>query len=240
MIETVRKPSVHDQVLVEAEIDGKLVGFRAAVVNVMPGTLWLSLTSPDSLLAQLRPGDPLTLTFRRDDTGMVAASSFLGQLGSAQSRLFSVEMPEDCRLVQRRAHLRLNTECPVQYTLISRREIGAARLSGRGTTRNISAGGLQFMVKAPIGETVIVGDVLEIRLALGRETVLAEAEVLRVEDALDVCPDERPHFPAITPPPPRTFIAVRFVTISTEAQDRIVRHIFVLQRLLHEDPRRSP
>ena len=36
MIDTDRKPAVHDQVLVEAELDGTLVGLRAVIVNVTP------------------------------------------------------------------------------------------------------------------------------------------------------------------------------------------------------------
>jgi len=42
MIETNGQPAVHDPVLVEAEIDGKVVGLRAVVVNVMPTSLWLA------------------------------------------------------------------------------------------------------------------------------------------------------------------------------------------------------
>jgi c-di-GMP-binding flagellar brake protein YcgR len=44
--------------------------------------------------------------------------------------------------------------------------------------------------------------------------------------------------PATPPRPPRTLVAVRFVTISDDAQDLIVRRIFSLQRLRREGPRR--
>ena len=230
MIETPRKPSVHDQVLVEAEVDGRVVGFRAVVVNVMPDTMWLGLIKPDALLERLRHGDPMALTFRRNDTGMVAESSFLSHLGATQSRLFSIEMTEDCRLIQRRAHLRLDTECPIEYTVVSQSDSGSAGLTGEGTTRNISAGGLQFLVKTPIGETVESGDALDLALALGQDAVPAEAEVIRVDDVTNVGPDGRPMVPAKPARPPRTLIAVRFVAISEDAQDRIVRHIFALQR----------
>lgn len=239
MIETSGKPSVHDQVLVEAEIDGRVVGFRAVVVNVMPAALWLGLVKPDSLLEQLHPGDTIALTFRREDAGMVAQSSFLSHLGSTQSRMFSVEMPADCRLVQRRAHLRLDTECPIQYTVVSQSETGSAGITGEGTTRNISAGGLQFMVRAPIRDTVSSGDDLELRLTIGQDVVMAEAEVVRVDDVTDVGLDGRPMAPAARPRSPRTLIAVRFASISEGAQDLIVRHIFSLQRMRREGPRRS-
>lgn len=239
MIETPKKPCVHDQVLVEAEIDGRIVAFRAVVVNVMPAALWLGLVKPDSLLEQVRAGSPIALTFRRDDAGMVAESTFLSHLGSTQSRLFSVEMPADCRLTQRRAHMRLDTECPVRYTVVSQSDTGGAGQTGEGTTRNISAGGLQFMVAAPIAETVSKGDALELRLTIGQDVVLAEAEVVRVDNATDIGPDGRPLPAAARPRPPRTLIAVRFASISEGAQDLIVRYIFSLQRLRREGPRRS-
>jgi c-di-GMP-binding flagellar brake protein YcgR len=239
MLETPRKPAVHDQVLVEAEIDGKVVAFRAVVVNTMPTALWLGLVKPNPLLERLSTGDSIALTFRRDDAGMVAESSFLGHLGSTQARLFSVEMPADCRLTQRRSHLRLDAECEIQYTVVSQSDTSGAGLVGQGKTRNIGAGGLQFMIRAPIRETVSAGDALELWLAVGQEAVVAEAEVIRVDDATDLGPDGRPRAPAKPPRPPRTLIAVHFVSISDGAQDLIVRHIFALQRKRREGPRRS-
>jgi c-di-GMP-binding flagellar brake protein YcgR len=238
MIDTTISPAVHDQTLVEAEIDGNAVVFRAVVVNAMPAALWLGLTKPDSLLEQLRPGDPMTLTFHREDSAIVARSAFLSHLGSRQSRVFSVETPTDCRVVQRRAHLRLDVECPLEYTVVGGGETGAG-LGGVGITRNISAGGLQFVIRAPIGETVAVGDALELRLAVGRDAALLEADVVRVIDATDIGPDGRPMPPASAPRPPQTLVAVRFVSISDSAQDIIVRQIFALQRLSRETPRQS-
>jgi c-di-GMP-binding flagellar brake protein YcgR len=238
MIETTRSPAVHDHALVEAEIDGNAVTFRAVVVNVMPAALWLGLIKADSLLEQLRPGDPMTLTFHREDTALIARSAFLSHLGSRQSRVFSVETLADCHVVQRRANLRLDAECPVEYTVVGGGVTGPG-LTGSGMTRNISAGGLQFMVPAPIGETVVAGDALELALAVGRDAVLIEADVVRVIDATDMGPDGRPMPPASPPRPPRTLVAVRFVSISDGAEDLIVRRIFALQRLRREGPGRS-
>jgi c-di-GMP-binding flagellar brake protein YcgR len=231
MIETAKKPSVHDRALVEAEIDGRVVRFRAVVVNLMPAALWLGLVKKDPLLERLRPGDPIALTFSRNGVGMVAESSFLSHLNSTGSRLFAIEFPSDYRLIQRRSYLRIDAECPVEYLVTSQSEAGGAGLTGEGTTRNISAGGIQFVVHAPMVETVRESDSLEIRLAIGQGAVLAEASVVRVEDATDLGPDLRPLPPATRPRRPRTMIAVRFVHISEGAQDRIIRHIFALQRI---------
>jgi c-di-GMP-binding flagellar brake protein YcgR len=234
MIETPRMPIVHDQVLVEAELDGRVVAFRAVVVNVMPAALWLGLVKPNSLLQRLSPGDPVTLTFRREDSGMVAGASFLSHLGATQSRLFSIEMPSDLRMIQRRGHLRLDTDCPIHYLVVSQTASGGAGETGEGTTRNVSAGGLQFMVRTPIHEAVGVGDDLELRLLIGQDAVLAEGEVVRVDDATDLGRDGRPMAATSPPRPSRTLIAVQFVSISEGAQDRIVRHIFSLQRMRRE------
>ena len=55
----------------------------------------------------------MVLTFRHDEVGMVAESAFVAHLGSTQARLFSIEMPTDLRLIQRRSQLRLDTVCPI-------------------------------------------------------------------------------------------------------------------------------
>ena len=231
MIETARKPSVHDRALVEAEIDGRVVRFRAVVVNLMPAALWLGLVKKDPSLEDLRPGDPIVLTFQRNGVGMVAESSFVAHLNSTGSRLFAIEFPSDCRLIQRRSYLRIDAECPVEYLVTNQSEAGGAGLTGEGVSRNIGAGGIQFVVDAPIAETVRENDCLEVRLAIGQGAVLAEASVVRVEDFTDLGPDLRPLPPATGPRRSRTMIAVRFVHISEAAQDRIIRHIFALQRI---------
>jgi c-di-GMP-binding flagellar brake protein YcgR len=238
MIETTRKPEVHDQVLVEAEIDERVVAFRAVVVNTTATALWLGLVKPDPRLERLAPGDSLALTFRRDDGGLVAESTFLGHLGAGKGRLFSVQMPAEIRLTQRRTHLRLDAECAVEYTVVESdsTEMG---IGGEGVTRNIGAGGLQFVIGAPLPETVAVGDELEFYLAVGQDSVMAEGEVIRVEDATDLGPDWRPLAAADPPRPPRTMVAVRFTSISDGAQDLIVRHIFALQRMRREGPKKG-
>jgi hypothetical protein len=230
MIETTRKPAVHDQVRVEAEVDGKVVGFRAVVVNTMPNALWLGLVKLDPLLPRLQPGDPIVLTFPRNDGGLVAESVFVGHLGSSQARMFSVEMPSDIQLKQRRANLRFDSACPLEYTIVSQSDSGGAGLTGEGVTCNIGTGGLQFIMQAPMREVPIVGDSLEMFVALTRESVVAEGDVLRVDDATDTGHDGRMRPPADPPRPPRTLIAIRFTSISDYAQDVIVRHIFALQR----------
>lgn len=75
------KPAVHDRVLVEAELDGQSISFRAVAVNVIPTAIWLGLVLPQPQLEQLKRDQPIQLTFRRDGTGMIAASSFVGHLG---------------------------------------------------------------------------------------------------------------------------------------------------------------
>ena len=230
MIETTRKPTVHDQVRVEAEVDSKVVGFRAVVVNSLASALWLGLVKPDSLLQRLQPGDPIILTFPSSDGGLVAESVFLNHLGATQARLFSVAMPSDIQLKQRRGNLRFDTACPLEYTIVSQSDSGGAGLTGQGTTCNIGTGGLQFMMEAPMREAPIVGDSLEMAVALSHEAVAVEGDVLRVDDATDLGRDGRV-LPAADPPrPPRTMLAVRFTSISDYAQDVVVRHIFALQR----------
>ena len=53
------KPAVHDRVLVEAELDGQSISFRAVAVNVMPTAIWLGLVLPQPQLEQLKRDQPL-------------------------------------------------------------------------------------------------------------------------------------------------------------------------------------
>jgi c-di-GMP-binding flagellar brake protein YcgR len=233
------KPAVHDRVLVEAEFDGRLVSFRSVAVNVKPTALWLGLVRPQPQLEQLRRDQPLQLTFRRDNTGMIAASSFIGRLGVSQSRLFSVSWPDDLRLIQRRAHLRLDAQCPIEYTVASESATGSAGQTGEGVCCNLCAGGVQFVVPANPDETVAVGDELDLRIGLGRDGVaLAEAVVVRVDDGATMGPgpNDTVH-PASSGP--QSLIAVRFESISDVDQDKIVRYIFSIQRQMREGPGKS-
>jgi c-di-GMP-binding flagellar brake protein YcgR len=115
--------------------------------------------------------------------------------------------------------------------VVSQSETGGIGDEGTGFTRNISAGGLLFLVKAPIRQTVGGGDALQLWLQLGEDVIPAEADVIRVEDATDLGPDGHPLLPAKPARQSRTLIAVRFEVISEGAQDCIIRHIFALQRM---------
>jgi c-di-GMP-binding flagellar brake protein YcgR len=236
-IETNRKPAVHDQVLVETQIDGKVVGFRAVVVNVQPSSLWLGLIRPDSLLEQVQAGQILHLTFRRENAALAAESTFMNHLGSNRSRLFAVERPASAHMIQRRAHVRLDYECPVVFTCKSETGSGAAGRNGRGITRNVSAGGIQFRAPGAAETEFAVGDALGLEVPVNAsETVAAEAQVVRVESADNLPCEERtrskPGRDAA-----QALVAARFVTISDVDQDKIVRLIFNVQRQRRETAR---
>jgi len=70
------------------------------------------------------------------------------------------------------------------------------------------------------------GDVVELRIALGPDAVLAEAEIVRVEEER-LPPGRKPRSVSSGPP---MLVAARFTSISDGAQDRIVKHLFSLQR----------
>jgi c-di-GMP-binding flagellar brake protein YcgR len=235
MADAPKKPAIHDQVFVEAEVDGNVVGLRAIVVSVLPTSMWLGLTQPDASLKRFQPDQTINLTIRRGTSAVVAESRFLSHLGASKSRLFSVEWPEDFQVTQRREHLRLDAECPIEYTVISQGDSGSAGRTGSGTTSNLSAGGLLFKVNVPADEAVAVDDELWLRVALGADAIATEARVVRVHQI-----EQEVHG---RPKPPggvetATIVAVRFVSIGMGTQDRIVRYIFRLQRSRRDRPRR--
>jgi c-di-GMP-binding flagellar brake protein YcgR len=197
---------------------------------VLPDCLWLGLIKPDRRLEQVRCGVPVTLTLRRNGTGIVASETFLSHLGTTQSRLFSVGWTDSCDVVQRRTHLRVRAECPIEYVVLQSAFLEPG-VSARGSTWDISASGLQLRVGLPIEDTVVEADLVELRLSLDSGMVLADASVVRVEDMTDIGPDGKPLPFAKATHKPSTAIAVHFESISDTAQDRIVRYIFSLHRM---------
>ncbi len=230
IVETSAKPNVHDPVFVEAEVDGCLVTFRAVFVNVVSDALWLGLIHPDPRLERVHAGAPVSRTFRRNGTGMIAAERFLNRMGTSQSRLFAVRWSDSCEVVQRREQLRLPVERPLEYVVLES-EITEPGVSGVGVTRNLSAGGLQFRVERPIDETVVPDDLLELRLQLDAGVVIADGIVIRVEDATDIGSDGKPLPASKCTHKPLTAVAVQFESISAAGQDRIVKYMFSLQRM---------
>jgi len=237
IIDASAKPNVHDPVFVEAEVEGRLVSLRAVVVNVFPDALWLGLIKPDPRLERINAGAPVSLTFRRNGTGMIAAERFISHLGTTQSRLFAVRWSDTCQVVQRRQHLRLTVECPLEYVVLQS-EVTEPGSSDVGMTRNLCAGGLQFHVGRSVEDTVAAGDLLELRLQLDNGLVLADGTVIRVDDATDIGPDGKPLPAAKSTHKPVTAVAVQFESISATAQDRIVKYVFELQRMQkdHQHP----
>jgi hypothetical protein len=231
-----RSPAVHDQVLVEAEVGGKVIGIRAVVVNIMPTALWLGLAQPDPALERLRPDQPLFLTFGLERAAMVGESSFRSHLGASRARLFAIELPDGYRLTQRRAYLRLDAECPIEYTVINQSEVAGAGQKGRGVSANISAGGVKFKVQTEAREAAAVGDQMEVSVELGPSAISSDAEVIRVEETA-AHPSGKTWPGSAAEPSP--IIAVRFVSISESSQDKIVRYIFRLQRLRRAQARKA-
>ncbi len=229
-IETGVRPSVHDQVLVEADVDGRRIAIRAVVVNVLPDCLWLGLVRPNPQLGRILGGTQVSLTFPRGRAGMVASEPFLSLMGNTQSRVFAVGWHDHVEFVQRRSYLRLHAECPIEYTVLQGESIESGT-TGIGITRDVSASGVRFRIDGPIERAPAVDDLLEVRLSLGSGVVMAEAVVVRVEDATDTGPDGRPLPPIKATHKPVTTIAVQFESITEAAQDRIVRYIFYQQRI---------
>jgi hypothetical protein len=227
MTETQHNLALHEQVLVEFDLDGRTVGLRAVVVNVLPAAIWLGLTKPDSALERLSADQRLNLTFRLNGAALIAASRFVRHLGSSRSRLFAVGWPDGLQTVQRRGTIRMDAECPVQYGILDGSDTAVELTTGGGMTRNISAVGVLFATQFGEEGRLEVGNVLELRIALGSGAVITECEVVRVEEER-LPPGAKPR-PG--PPRPPTFlVAVKFDAISEMAQDRIVRHIFSLHR----------
>src|SRR5450759_780817 len=111
--------SIHDEIVVETEIDGAFVGLTSFVTNVLAEELWLSMRLPDPRLQSLVAGQPIPLAFDRGGS-LIVESTFLRclgnntRLGMEKSRVFAVRRPQGVEAAQRRAHVRVDLERTVR------------------------------------------------------------------------------------------------------------------------------
>ena len=73
--------SIHDEIIVETEIDGASVVLPAFITNILADELWLATRLPDPRLAGLAEGQPVHLTFDRGGA-LIVESVFLRRLGN--------------------------------------------------------------------------------------------------------------------------------------------------------------
>jgi hypothetical protein len=212
--------AMQDRVLVEAEIAGRPMSFRAVIVRVCQSELWLGLASPDRRLELMWPNQPLRLTVARQGGGLLGQSDFLRPLGGSKSRVFAVARPVALEHVQRRGYVRYPIDLPMRF-----RHIDPVTWEPRGkvvamVTKNLSPGGLLFVTDVQID----VGDDLDLTLPLSSwDRVSMGGVVRRVARGCqegDSSPSEQ-----LGP----TEAAVKFTRITALDQDRLVRLLLLTE-----------
>jgi hypothetical protein len=73
--------AIHDEIVVETEIDGVSVGLSAFVTNVLADELWLATRLPEPRLLSVAEGQRIHLSFDRNGA-LIVESVFLRRLGS--------------------------------------------------------------------------------------------------------------------------------------------------------------
>jgi hypothetical protein len=219
--------SIHDEMIVETEIDGVSVGLPAFITNILAEELWLATRLPDQRLAGIAQGQPIHLAFGAGG-GLIVESAFLRRLGNSsklgmeKSRVFAVRRPQGVDTVQRRAHARVDLERTVRIKALG--SLGHEEL-GNGRTTNIGAGGVQFLTDMPL----LFGEQLRIVLVLtSRDIVVAGGVIVRIEDGN---PPLAPGPTAEAAEPSKySKVAVRFDKVSEADQERITCHILAAHR----------
>ena len=219
--------SIHDEIVVETEIDGACVGLSAFVTNVLADELWLATRLPDPRLMDLSEGQPIHLTFDRGGA-LIVESAFLRRLGNAtrlgmeKSRVFVVKRPQGVDTAQRRAHVRVDLERTVRVRALG--SLGTEKM-GTGRTVNVGAGGVQFLTEMPL----LFGEQLRLALVLtSHDIVVAGGVIVRIEDG-DAPAAGAPAGTGRTGPP-GSKVAVRFDKIGEADQERITCHILSAHR----------
>ena len=217
--------SIHDEVLVETEVDGVAIRLPSFVTNALEKELWLALRLPDPRLVSIAEGQRVHLTFDRG-AALIVESEFLrrlghSRLGEEKSRVFAVRRPQGVDQVQRRAHVRVDLQRDIRIKSFG----SLATEMGAGRTVNIGAGGVQFTTEMPL----MFGDQLRIALVLApREIVIAGGPVVRIDEILAEVPPGTDVSPAM--PRMLTRVAVRFDKITEADQERISCHILAAHR----------
>jgi c-di-GMP-binding flagellar brake protein YcgR len=225
--------SIHDQIVVETEIDGAVVRLSAFVTNVLADELWLATRVPEPRLLNLEEGLPIHLTFDRGGA-VIVESSFLRRLGGGtrlgmeKSRVFAVRRPSGVETVQRRAHVRVDLERTVRIRALG--SLGVEKM-GAGRTVNIGAGGVQFLTDMPL----LFGEQLRLALVLtSRDIVVAGGTIVRIEDG--EAPAAGGAKSGRQAPGTGSKVAVRFDKISEVDQERITCHILAAHRRREPSP----
>lgn len=225
--------SIHDELVIETEIDGASVALPAFITNILAEELWLATRLPEPRLAELSTGQAIHLTFDRGGA-LIVESTFLrrlgggGKLGMEKSRVFAVKRPQGIQAVQRRAHVRVDLERNVRIRAMG--SLGSEKM-GNGRTTNIGAGGVQFLTEMPM----LFGEQLRLALVLtSRDIVVVGGTIVRIEDGDNPQPatasiDAASESPPATPVA-HSKVAVRFDKISEVDQERITCHILSAHR----------
>jgi c-di-GMP-binding flagellar brake protein YcgR len=212
--------AIRDRVLVEAEVDGRSVSFRAMILRICPTELWLGLASPDGRLDTVRSKQTVRLTLARDGAALLGQSMFLRVLGGGKSRVFAVVRPVVLERLQRRSHVRYPIGLPIRFRPVDPTTREPRGRTATTITKNLSPGGMLFVSDAALN----VGDDLDLTLPLsGMDRVTMNGVVKRLDRGTDdggSGQSGRPH---------HTEVAVKFTRITSLDQDRIVRLILLTE-----------
>jgi c-di-GMP-binding flagellar brake protein YcgR len=164
-------------------------------------------------LIPLRVGTRLKLLFW-DEVSAYSFSTRIKQRIADPIHMFVLEMPNSISKVQRRNYVRVTAIYPITFRPVTQEALSD---SYKGTTMDISGGGIRFLTE----EQLEKGSLLNVQLELPKKDLQTLVRVCRAEKVEDSNPQ-------------RYCVTAEFHEIPERDRDRVIRCIFDIQRAMRK------
>ena len=222
-------PSINQRVLLAIPTGAFEGSYVTKVLESDPRGLTVYAPSFRGTILPIPPGESLLVHFTREDSHFEYECRIVERFPGPIPTIL-ISLPDgNVKRVQRRSFFRLGANIPIEVDPVS--PLPGTPPPGppsNGVSVNLSGGGLLYESPELYPEGSLID--MKLRIPDGETPADLRAEVIR--DAGRASPGARATW----------FLAVEFVDVRSEIQDRITRYIYLLQRAVQDraDPEEEP